>query len=320
MWARFLRLPRVPFGLVAVVLYLVTLAAYGASGRDVTVVIDGKQTVVRTTKHTARGILHEGGVSIESNDVVEPSGEVLAGQPIIVKKEKTVTLRYNGIRDTVTTHARDVAGLLYECGLVGPDDASLLPLDTPLASGMTIEVARLEARTATRLVWFDRSGRVAPRPAPGLGAREVTARQLFAGSRLLSEQVIGQRVVRQPTVSRTPKRVLARIVSRGEERQAPQGASDPSGRRALRVVSTAYAPGAGAGTRTATGQRARRGIVAVDPRVIPLGTRLYIPGYGYGVAADTGGAIRGSRIDVCFDTAAEAIRWGRRTVTIYILE
>jgi 3D (Asp-Asp-Asp) domain-containing protein len=58
------------------------------------------------------------------------------------------------------------------------------------------------------------------------------------------------------------------------------------------------------------------GVVAVDPSVIPLGTRLTIPGYGEGVAADTGGAIRGNRIDLWFPSLAKARAWGRRTVTI----
>jgi 3D (Asp-Asp-Asp) domain-containing protein len=57
----------------------------------------------------------------------------------------------------------------------------------------------------------------------------------------------------------------------------------------------------------------------VDPAVIPLGTRLYIPGYGFAVAADVGGAIVGDRIDLCYDDAQQAIDWGVRDVTVYIL-
>jgi 3D (Asp-Asp-Asp) domain-containing protein len=68
--------------------------------------------------------------------------------------------------------------------------------------------------------------------------------------------------------------------------------------------------------RTATGIRARRGVVAVDPAVIPLGTRLTIPGYGNGVAADIGASVRGAAIDVWFPTRARALAWGERRVTI----
>jgi len=58
------------------------------------------------------------------------------------------------------------------------------------------------------------------------------------------------------------------------------------------------------------------GVVAVDPTVIPLGTRMYIPGYGPGIAADTGTAIKGLRIDLWFPTLQQTYEWGKRTVTI----
>lgn len=98
---------------------------------------------------------------------------------------------------------------------------------------------------------------------------------------------------------------------------APAAAVAPTapvagGGRTLTVTATAYTL---AGT-TATGAPVGYGVVAVDPSVIPLGTRMTIPGYGEGVAADTGGAIQGATIDVWVPTAAAAAAWGRRTVTI----
>jgi 3D (Asp-Asp-Asp) domain-containing protein len=61
--------------------------------------------------------------------------------------------------------------------------------------------------------------------------------------------------------------------------------------------------------------------VAVDPKVIPLGTNLYIEGYGYAVAADTGGAIKGNKIDLCFEESNSELRkFGRKNVTVYILD
>jgi 3D (Asp-Asp-Asp) domain-containing protein/septal ring factor EnvC (AmiA/AmiB activator) len=84
--------------------------------------------------------------------------------------------------------------------------------------------------------------------------------------------------------------------------------------RALTVVSTAYAlPGT-----TATGLPVGPGIVAVDPTVIPFGTHMTIPGYGEGVAADTGSAIVGARIDVWVPTEAQAAQWGIKTITIFL--
>ena len=82
----------------------------------------------------------------------------------------------------------------------------------------------------------------------------------------------------------------------------------------LKVDAVAYhLPG-----RTALGVPVRKGVVAVDPKVIPLGTRLHIPGYGPGLAADVGTAIKGRIIDLWFPTTAAARNWGRRTVTITV--
>ena len=82
--------------------------------------------------------------------------------------------------------------------------------------------------------------------------------------------------------------------------------------RTLTVSSTGYAL---AGP-TSTGVPVGWGVVAVDPSVIPLGTHLTIPGYGEGVAADTGGAVHGAAIDLWFPTIAQARGWGRRVVTV----
>ena len=91
----------------------------------------------------------------------------------------------------------------------------------------------------------------------------------------------------------------------------------------MRVVATGYDPSAssngGYGGRTATGRRAQYGCIAVDPRVIPLGSLIYVEGYGFGIACDTGGAIQGHRIDLCFSNNHEANNWGRRQVTIHIM-
>jgi len=86
-----------------------------------------------------------------------------------------------------------------------------------------------------------------------------------------------------------------------------------SGKRQLTVSATCY----DLSGRTATGMPVGQGVVAVDPSVIPLGSRMYVPGYGNGVAADVGGGIKGDTIDLWM-TPSECDRWGRRTVTITI--
>lgn len=102
-------------------------------------------------------------------------------------------------------------------------------------------------------------------------------------------------------------------------------ASNYSG-QTLTMEATAYssdpADTLGGGTVTATGQNLLENpmAVAVDPSVIPLGTRLYVEGYGEAIASDTGGAIQGNIIDVHFSTYEECIAWGRRTVQVTILD
>ena len=87
--------------------------------------------------------------------------------------------------------------------------------------------------------------------------------------------------------------------------------SAPSGKRQLTVSATCY----DLSGRTATGMPVGPGVVAVDPSVIPLGTKMYVPGYGNGVAADVGGGIKGNTIDLWM-TPSQCAAWGRRTVTI----
>jgi 3D (Asp-Asp-Asp) domain-containing protein len=122
--------------------------------------------------------------------------------------------------------------------------------------------------------------------------RKLTTRQI---SKLDTR---AQRVVEQ-----------AQVVQEQSGEPAPPVASAPG---TLTVSATGYSlPG-----HTATGMPVGPGVVAVDPSVIPLGTRMTIPGYGEGVAADTGSAVTGYTIDLWFPTLADALAWGRRTVTI----
>ena len=87
------------------------------------------------------------------------------------------------------------------------------------------------------------------------------------------------------------------------------------GVRTLTVDAVAYSlPG-----HTASGLPVGHGVVAVDPSVIPLGTRMFVPGYGTAVAADVGTAVKGAIIDLWFPTLAQAQAWGRQTVTITLL-
>lgn len=105
---------------------------------------------------------------------------------------------------------------------------------------------------------------------------------------------------------------VAPVPGSADEAPAPAEEQDDGEGRTMRIVATAYAlPG-----RTTTGIPVGWGVVAVDPSVIPLGTRMTIPGYGEGIAADVGPAVLGAKIDLWMPTRSAALRWGVRTVTI----
>jgi 3D (Asp-Asp-Asp) domain-containing protein len=104
----------------------------------------------------------------------------------------------------------------------------------------------------------------------------------------------------------------ARALTAAQNTRASRPTAPAGHGRSITVSATGYSLRG----RTATGVAVGYGIVAVDPSVIPLGTHMTVPGYGEGVAADTGGSVRGTRIDLWFPTRAEALAWGTRTVTI----
>ncbi|MFT4445278.1 3D domain-containing protein [Parvimonas sp. G1967] len=136
------------------------------------------------------------------------------------------------------------------------------------------------------------------------------------------------------TVKSNEKLVDGKIVPKEEEKNVTEKSNDePSSSKSsdgsfeyskvLVMNATSYTddPSENGGySTTRLGTPLRYGVVAVDPRVIPLGTKLYIEGYGYAVAEDTGGAIKGNRIDLCFTNKAQANAFGRRNVKVYILK
>lgn len=150
------------------------------------------------------------------------------------------------------------------------------------------------------------------------GLLQVQTARVYQSGHLVSTRVI-QTVLRHPVdcVIEFGTKVRPPVTSHPVTKSAPlSGRSSESGMVALQtltVVATAYV----AGGRTAVGVPAEPGVIAVDPRVIPLGTKVYIPGIGVVHAEDTGSAIIGDRIDICMATQAEADAWGVRTITIY---
>ncbi len=148
---------------------------------------------------------------------------------------------------------------------------------------------------------------------PGVEVYQVVA--LYKNGKLLSKN--GKPVISKTLIDKvTP---ITQIVKLGINKDLIQ---ETTGKlvEGSEVVfeSTAYT--ASSGARTATGTTPHKGTIAVDPDVIPLGSKLYVEGYGYGVAEDTGGAIKGHIVDLYFNSNSECIKWGRRDVKVYIVK
>ena len=160
--------------------------------------------------------------------------------------------------------------------------------------------------------------KVVARGAPG--ERDTIVRYTRNDDGSVLRWVVASHVTRKPharivAIGIDENRAFAQLESHGLMRMSQLAAS------AMHMVATAYtADCAGCGGRTASGRPAGHGVVAVDPRVIPLGTHLFIPGYGPAVAGDTGGAIHGLRIDLGFNSLREAMLFGRREITVYRLK
>ena len=224
-----------------------------------------------------------------------------------------ITLEVDGKSASGKTDAQTVGELMDEYGLDVADGSKIEPgRDAQLEDGMTVEILRKIVKTEVQKeeTPFETIRRADNSMAEGKskvtrkgrkGKDKVTYEVTYLGGVEKSRKEVKRKTIRKP---------VAKIVNYGTMVEFDGTLYS----RKLVVQATAYT---GGGT-TATGTPARVGEIAVDPRVIPLGSICYIEGFGQVRAEDTGGAVKGNIIDIYMATYGECVRWGRRTVTIYI--
>ncbi len=234
-----------------------------------------------------------------------------------------VTVRDGAKLTEVDTRSKTVKELLSEKNIdLSKMDQVSPSIVSDLTDGMTIRITRKRIDTVTEVsaipfrvskVYSDgmRAGTFQTVVAGSNGVKSVTFEDTF----------INDQCVKRKKLSVSIKPPVAAVVKEGLRgiHLASRGATS---RRTLTMIATGYSASENRrwGGKTATGRPARFGVVAVDPRFIKLGTRVYVEGYGIAIAADTGGAIKGRRIDLCFNTRAEAMRVGRKPVKVTILK
>lgn len=294
--------------------------------KSVDVVVDGKAQKTGTyASESVNAFLHQKGLHVKGYDLVEPARATLlqGGMKIVVRLAKAVTVK-SGSQQKVLVHslAGTVGQLLHSMRIrLQKEDAVNVPLTSALRSGMAVTITRKQTELLSQNVpigyatvressdQFQAGVDVIARAGQNGLAREVT-RKLYVNGKLVATRET-RTVIKQP---------VDELMDVGTAQPPPvvasRSASSLVANEVLTVVATAYS---NPGGYTATGAAAGYGDVAVDPSVIPLGTKLYIPGYGYGIANDTGGAIQGYRIDLCFNSVAQAWDFGRQMVKVYIV-
>lgn len=294
--------------------------------KSVKVTVDSQTLQAGTYASESVGaLLRQNGVSYTGYDLVEPARTtpVHNGMKIVVKRAKTIRIQNGASRPLIVHTLKGTVGNLLQSLRIRlhKADSVNVSLHAAIRSGMDIRVIRRSARVVTKDVsipyvairqsssYYQAGADVVAR-AGREGIRKIVTRLSYVNDRLVAKRSTSM-VVQQP---------VDELIDVGTAQPAPVVASrsDASlvSNEVLTVVATAYSSPGGT---TATGASAGYGDVAVDPSVIPLGTRLYIPGYGYGIANDTGGAIQGYRIDLCFNSPAQAYNYGRQVVKVYIL-
>lgn len=313
------------------ILFIFFVSLYFLSFHEVSLAVDGQRLKLVTRATTIGELLKSEGVAFSARDLVSPAppSPLIQGQSVTVRHAYPVVLTLDYETDIIWTLSGSVKEVLAEHGISAKTE---MRVDKSLADGISpgtrIQVAFLKHRVETvdeEIPYSTKKvddanlvkGKTKVRTAGQKGIRRKTVDHILAAGREISAKIIKDEVAaapREEVIAMGTK--LPQMVVRG-----PAAAPLISrGGRAIMMVATGYAANTGgAGSRTATGTGVYRGVVAVDPRVIPLGTRLYIDGYGEAIAADTGGAIRGNRIDLGFGSGAEALGWGRRSVTVHFL-
>jgi len=296
---------------------------------------DGRTDALDTRAATVADLLSEQSVVPGADDAVDPAPQsaLTDGETVTYRPAVPITVVVDGVSRSVRSSAPCVADLLAQQHIAWDRHDRVSPAAfSSLSANGTVEVRHV-----------DRWTEVVRKPIPPKVVKRYALALPFGKTKVVDPgrpglAAVSYRVVRtkdrsgvrrRTLVSRVLRAPRARIVAEGIGDYAALTALARRGiegtlrmaTSALTMVATAYSAGcSGCSGMTAIGRPAGHGIVAVDPSVIPLGTHLFIPGYGRAIAGDTGGSIRGRRIDLGFASNAAADAFGRRDVVVYVFK
>ncbi|WP_297391928.1 3D domain-containing protein [uncultured Peptoniphilus sp.] len=314
--------------IVLVFVSVLTMGFSTALGNDVELNINGKTKTVFTYEKTVGDFLKKEGIVLKNKDLVSPSidKEIEKDMKITISSPKSYHIKDGNKTLIAEASGYTVADVLDNLNIkLNKLDRVSLPLDEIAKEGMEVKIDRVvvenldnkieipfETESRENNDMFEGEKKVITKGE--VGQKTESLKNTYVNGVLETTEVLKSEITKDP---------VKEVVEVGTKK----GTQAPNGKNAKRVIvmqATAYDPTAG--SKTAMGTRARVGAVAVDPRVIPLGSKLYIESmdgfasYGYATAEDTGGAIKGNRIDLFYNSNAEANRFGRRNVKVYVLD
>jgi len=293
----------------------------------------GLPFTIRTTAQTVGEALYQSGILIYLGDSVQPnlSSQVTPGLRVQIQRSKPLLLYVDDRVIKTRSRSQTVGDALVEIGIgISGLDQITPTLDTPIKDDLKIAITRVheEVEVTEQIVPFETVFQ------PDTALAIDTQQQATPGAEGITRQRYrvryedGQeatRVLEDTWVAQEPAQ---RIIAYGQA-VAPQTTTTPDGQqitywRKIRMLASSYSAGtAGVATdeawygRTYTGDTMRQGVVAVDPRIIPLRSKVFVPGYGYGDALDIGSAIISRRIDLGYDD--DKLELWNRWVDVYLL-
>lgn len=297
----------------------------------VNLVIDQKETKIWTTSDTVEQLLQAQKVNVSEHDKVEPKlgASIKANMKVSVESAFQLTINVGGEEKQVWTTSTTVADFLKQQNVTLNEMDRVEPaLEAMVQKDSVIQVTRVEKVTDV----VEESVEYAVVTKKDSNLTKGTQKVLDQGQKgkvakhfevvLENGKEVSRTLIKTETLQESKDKVVA-VGTKVQQTQVSRGSGTVA--KEFYVSSTAYTAYCnGCSGYTSTGFNLRANpnakIIAVDPSVIPLGTKVYVEGYGYAVAADTGRAIKGNKIDVFFATKAEAYSWGRKTVKIKILE
>ncbi len=301
------------------------------TAKNVMVNINSQPQIISTNAQTVSELLKELGVTLSNNDYMDKKREeeIVDGMKIWLRLSVPVTLQVDGRAYQFDTQPITVEQALDKYNIaVGTKDILSQPLLSYIYEESTITVSRVDVQTITEDEFLPQGEQRVEYQYLAAGAEAVVSEGSPGVNRTTYEVVYseGEEINRTMLSTEKVRDPIDRIIgygpanSTGTATKAMATTDDGSTFyyvNSYTVEATAYT---WTGNRTATGTWPKVGTIAVDPKTIPLGSKVYIEGYGFAVAEDTGGLIKNFIIDLYMDTEQACLSWGRRSTTLYILE